>query len=271
MSRLACPDEVVRGDRAKKPLIAREVSAQRGMLAMPPNEPCPHCGVLIMDWHNEWYEGAQRRAIYSGQAAMDCPLCRQAVFWFQSRDRSAADECPSAGLSALGNHSRSMGSHSRACLWQSGGLHRQSSGGATVCRLLAAWRSPTGRSTGEQTMILTREEISFLDVYCHEGTERPFGGPATNVMTSIGVHNADTLNLQWAYLRDKPPSGPMVGNASKITPPLPWANREAVVRRDAEIRAIREALQRTQSSSLVRQKEGVDDSREAISKDDAIA
>jgi len=56
---------------------------------MPPNEPCPHCGQLIGDWHNEWYDAAQRRAIYSGQAAMDCPLCRQAVLWFQSRDIAA--------------------------------------------------------------------------------------------------------------------------------------------------------------------------------------
>ncbi len=30
-----------------------------------------------MDWHNEWYDAAQRRAMYIGQAAMDCPLCRQ--------------------------------------------------------------------------------------------------------------------------------------------------------------------------------------------------
>src|SRR5215510_6322446 len=56
---------------------------------MPPNEPCPHCGQLICDWHNEWYEGAQRRAIYGGQAAMDCPLCRRAVLWFESRDIAA--------------------------------------------------------------------------------------------------------------------------------------------------------------------------------------
>ena len=42
-------------------------------------------------------------------------------------------------------------------------------------------------------MILTRDEIAFLDVYCHEGTELPFGGPATAVMTSIGVQNGDTL------------------------------------------------------------------------------
>jgi hypothetical protein len=43
-----------------------------------------------LDWHNEWYEGAQRRAIYIGQAAMDCPLCRRAVLWFESRDIAAA-------------------------------------------------------------------------------------------------------------------------------------------------------------------------------------
>ena len=97
-------------------------------------------------------------------------------------------------------------------------------------------------------MILTREEIAFLDVYCHEGTEPPFGGPATGALTAIGVHNGDTLNLQWAYLRDQPPTGPVIGNASKVTPPLPWPNREAVLRRDAEIRAIREEVQRTRST-----------------------
>jgi endogenous inhibitor of DNA gyrase (YacG/DUF329 family) len=52
---------------------------------MPPNEPCPHCGQVILDWHNEWYNAAQRAAIYTGQAAMDCPLCRRPVLWFESR------------------------------------------------------------------------------------------------------------------------------------------------------------------------------------------
>src|SRR5262249_24147190 len=61
----------------------------RGTLAMPPNEPCPHCGQLVLDWHNEWYDAAQRKAIYHGQAAMDCPICRGAVLWFQSRDIAA--------------------------------------------------------------------------------------------------------------------------------------------------------------------------------------
>lgn len=100
-------------------------------------------------------------------------------------------------------------------------------------------------------MILTRDEISFLDVYCHEGTEPPFGGPATDALTSIGVHSGDTLNLQWAYLRDKPPTGPVIGQASAMAPPLPWSHREAVLRRDAEIRALREERQHTRSSNHV--------------------
>ena len=56
---------------------------------MPPNERCPHCAALILDWHNEFYDREQRRAIYRGQAAMDCPLCRQPVLWFESRDIAA--------------------------------------------------------------------------------------------------------------------------------------------------------------------------------------
>src|SRR5262245_46376444 len=50
-------------------------------------------------------------------------------------------------------------------------------------------------------------------------------------------------SIQWAYLRDNPPTGPVIGKASKVSLPLPWANREAVLRRDAEIRAIREEMQ----------------------------
>ncbi len=100
-------------------------------------------------------------------------------------------------------------------------------------------------------MILTRDEILFLDVYCHEGTEPPFGGPATDAMTRIGVGSGDTLNLQWAYLRDRPPTGPIIGKASAMAPPLPWPNREAVLRRDAEIRALREELQPNRSGGRV--------------------
>jgi hypothetical protein len=89
-------------------------------------------------------------------------------------------------------------------------------------------------------MILTAAETTFLEAYCYEGTPPPFGGPATDVMASIGVHDGDTLNIQWAYLGDKPPTGPVVGKPSTVAPPLPWPNREAVLRRDAEIQAVRE-------------------------------
>ena len=114
-------------------------------------------------------------------------------------------------------------------------------------------------------MILTREEIAFLDVYCHEGTELPFGGPATDRMTHIGAQSGDTLNLQWAYLRDQPPTGPIIGHASKVAPPLPWPSRDAVLRRDAEIRAIREEMQRGRNIDLVRQEGGGNDPCEPIS------
>jgi hypothetical protein len=92
-------------------------------------------------------------------------------------------------------------------------------------------------------MFLTPEELSFRDVFSHEGTERPFGGPATEALASIGVHHGDTLNLQWAYLRDKPPTSPAIGSAGSAAPPLPWANRDAVLRRDGEVRALREESQ----------------------------
>src|SRR5262249_40527132 len=138
---------------------------------------------------------------------------------------------------------RPMGAGSGNDLCGPGWLHREAPGGAAIYRLLAAKRSPAGGSTGGQTMILTPDEIAFLDVYCHEGTEPPFGGPATDALRRIGVKSGDTLNLQWAYLRDKPPTGPVIGHASKVAPPLPWGHREAVLRRDAEIRVIREETQ----------------------------
>src|SRR5262245_52512971 len=98
-------------------------------------------------------------------------------------------------------------------------------------------------------MILTGQELYFLDLSCHEGNERPVGGTATDVMTRIVVSNADTLTPQWAYLRDKPPTGPVIGSASGVAPPLPWPNREAVLRRDGEIRAIREDMQRNRGNN----------------------
>jgi hypothetical protein len=45
-------------------------------------------------------------------------------------------------------------------------------------------------------------------------------------------------------LRDQPPTSPTIGNASSVPPPLPWPNRDAVLQRDAEIRALREDMAR---------------------------
>jgi hypothetical protein len=109
-------------------------------------------------------------------------------------------------------------------------------------------------------MILTREEIVFLDVYCHEGTQPPFGGPATDAMRRIGVQSGDTLNMQWAYLRDQPPTGPVIGKPGRAAPPLPWSDCEAVLRRDAEIRAIREEMQRARDGVQPLPVRAVDDS-----------
>jgi hypothetical protein len=45
---------------------------------MPPNEHCPNCHRLVVDWHIEWYK-TEGPALYQGLAALDCPLCRQPV------------------------------------------------------------------------------------------------------------------------------------------------------------------------------------------------
>lgn len=119
------------------------------------------------------------------------------------------------------------------------------------------------RLAGGDTMMLTREELAFLDVYCHEGSEPPFGGPATNALNGIGVYSGDTLNLQWAYLRDKPPSGPTIGSSSNADQPHPWANRVAVLRRDAEIGALREEAQRIRTAARP-QARSVDGAHESV-------
>ena len=45
---------------------------------MPPNEVCPNCHQMVIDWHVEWYK-TESSAFYRGRAAMDCPLCGEPV------------------------------------------------------------------------------------------------------------------------------------------------------------------------------------------------
>ena len=72
------------------------------------------------------------------------------------------------------------------------------------------------------------------------------------------------FNLQWAYRHTQPPTSPSIGNASQLAPPLPWTNREAVLRQTQKSGAARE-LQRTRSVNPPLQEGRGDDSRQAVS------
>jgi hypothetical protein len=86
--------------------------------------------------------------------------------------------------------------------------------------------------------ILTPVEKLFLDVYLHEATTSPFTGPATDALHNIGVEYGDISYIAWAYEQDVPRTSFEVGHSAEVSPPLPWSNREAVLRRNEEIRRI---------------------------------
>jgi hypothetical protein len=49
------------------------------------DEPGPHCGQLIMDWHNEWYDAAQRTIYFTNHpAGQKC-----GTYWQQSEVQQA--------------------------------------------------------------------------------------------------------------------------------------------------------------------------------------
>jgi hypothetical protein len=90
--------------------------------------------------------------------------------------------------------------------------------------------------------ILSREEKEFLDVFLHEATTSPFfKGPATKALYDLGVEYKDISYIAWAYNRDVPRSSVEWGHAAEVAPPIPWANREAVLRRNNDIQLICEA------------------------------
>src|SRR5437016_1884369 len=86
--------------------------------------------------------------------------------------------------------------------------------------------------------ILTPAEKSFLDVFLHEATTSPFTGPATQALHNIEVEYGDISYIAWAYEQDVPRMGFEVGHGADTAPPLPWTNREAVMRRNKEIQRI---------------------------------
>jgi hypothetical protein len=87
--------------------------------------------------------------------------------------------------------------------------------------------------------ILTTEEKEFLDVFLHEATTSPFfNGPATKALYAIGVEYRDISYIHWAYEQDVPRTSFEWGHSADVAPPLPWTNRESVLRRNQEIQRI---------------------------------
>ena len=89
-------------------------------------------------------------------------------------------------------------------------------------------------------MILTPQEKDFLDVFLHEATTEPFfSGPATKALHAIGVYYTDISYIAWAYNREAPfllDTG--WGHAADVAPPLPWPDRDTVLRRNQEIKEL---------------------------------
>ena len=93
--------------------------------------------------------------------------------------------------------------------------------------------------------ILTPEEKDFLDVFLHEATTAPFfNGPATKALYAIGVEYRDISYIAWAYPHEVPRTSFEWGHAAAVAPPLPWANRESVLRRSKETQRVREQQQK---------------------------
>ena len=97
-------------------------------------------------------------------------------------------------------------------------------------------------------MILTAPEKEFLDVFLHEATTSPFfSGPATKALDAIGAEYRDIAYIAWAYNQEVLRTSLEWGHAAAVAPPLPWTNREAVLRRNLEIQRIWEQQRKVSS------------------------
>ena len=72
----------------------------------------------------------------------------------------------------------------------------------------------------------------------------PYTGPATKVLHSIGVEYGDISYLVWTYDHEVPRSSFEWGHDANTAPPLPWATREAALRRNEEIQQQWQELRR---------------------------
>lgn len=100
--------------------------------------------------------------------------------------------------------------------------------------------------------ILTPQEKDFLDVFLHEATTSPFfNGPATKALYALGVGHVDITYLAWAYEQDVPRTTFEWGHPAEVAPPLPWPTRDAVLRRNQEVRQIWEQVRNQVARRLV--------------------
>lgn len=86
--------------------------------------------------------------------------------------------------------------------------------------------------------LLTTEEKAFLEVFLHEATTSPFIGPATQALHQISVEYGDISSLARAYEQEVPRTGFALGRPADVSPPVPWPNRQATLRRNQEIQRI---------------------------------
>jgi hypothetical protein len=201
-----------------------------------------NCHEVVGDWHIEWYK-AEGPLLFNGLAAMDCPLCGQPVGFHRGKIGTAPPGVPlvrryagkAAEWAPLG--AKYAGGTLKGYV-STAGPGSQYANYWTPQQVQQADSEERAKDAGAVTMaILTVAETQFLDVFLHEATTSPFfSGPATKALYALGVEYRDISYLAWAYQRDVPPTAFGWGHSADVAPPLPWTNREAVLRRNQELK-----------------------------------
>src|SRR5262249_16577360 len=62
-----------------RPSPAVHGSITRAIVAMPPNQKCPHCATLVEDWHFEWGPDGSLPLFFPGKAVSNFPSCKKPV------------------------------------------------------------------------------------------------------------------------------------------------------------------------------------------------
>lgn len=85
--------------------------------------------------------------------------------------------------------------------------------------------------------LLTSEERCFLGGWLFEGSDYPWSGPATRKLDSLGVRLCTEISfLTKAFSYSEPPNKfPPLGQPVSEDIPLPWKDKEAVLRRNEEV------------------------------------